>query len=96
MIYYKISPDPSLPKRGKEKENFTKERERKGRNDPLDYAKRVKLFGQSDQNQTHSKNQGPSHPGLPLAFFKKKNSHPCAKEGAHLAEGHHITHLAHR
>jgi len=43
MIYYIISPGPSLPKRGKEKENFTKEGERKGRNAPLDYAKRQYL-----------------------------------------------------
>ena len=38
-MIYKISPRPSLPKRGKESENFAKEGERKGRNYPLDYAK---------------------------------------------------------
>jgi hypothetical protein len=38
-MIYKISPTPSLPKRGKERENIPKEGERKGRNDPLDYAK---------------------------------------------------------
>jgi len=37
-MIYKISPHPSLPKRGK-KENFAKEGEKKGRNDPLDYTK---------------------------------------------------------
>ena len=35
----KISPNPSLPKRGKENENFAKEGKKKGRYDPLDYAK---------------------------------------------------------
>ena len=39
LMIYKISPSPSLPKRGKERENFPKEGEGKGRNDPLDYAK---------------------------------------------------------
>jgi hypothetical protein len=38
-MIYKISPRPSLLKRGKERENFAKEGKRKGRNDPLDYAK---------------------------------------------------------
>jgi hypothetical protein len=35
LMIYKISPHPSLLKRGKERVNFAKERERKGRNDPL-------------------------------------------------------------
>jgi len=35
----KISPDPSLPKRGKKRNIFSKKQERKDRNDPLDYAK---------------------------------------------------------
>jgi len=39
LMIYKISPSPSLPKRGKERENFPKEGEGKGRNGPLDYAK---------------------------------------------------------
>jgi len=39
LMIYKISPSPSLPKRGKERENFPKEGEGKGRDDPLDYAK---------------------------------------------------------
>jgi len=43
-MIYKISPRPSFPKRGKERENFAKEGERKGRNDPLDYAKNQKYF----------------------------------------------------
>jgi len=38
-MIYKIFLYPSLPKRGKERENFDKEGERKGRNAPLDYAK---------------------------------------------------------
>ena len=38
-MIYKISPSPSLLKRGKERGLFAKEGERKGRNDPLDYAK---------------------------------------------------------
>jgi hypothetical protein len=44
-MIYKISPSPSLPKRGKERENFPKEGEGKGkgRNDPLDYAKSLFL-----------------------------------------------------
>jgi len=42
-MIYKISPYPSLLKRGKERENFTKEGERKGRNDPLGYAKSLYL-----------------------------------------------------
>jgi hypothetical protein len=41
----KISPRPSLPKRGKESENFAKEGKRKGRNDPLDYAKSPNIIG---------------------------------------------------
>jgi len=47
LMIYKISPSPSLPKRGKERENFPKEGEGKGRNDPLDYAK--------SQNLNHSR-----------------------------------------
>ncbi len=53
-MIYKISPHPSFPKRGKEREIFAKEGkereifakegERKGRNDPLDYAKTRDLF----------------------------------------------------
>ena len=45
LIIYKISPRPSLQKRGKERENFAKEGKRKGRNDPLDYGKSQKLMG---------------------------------------------------
>ena len=43
-MIYKISPHPSLLKRGKERENFAKEGERKGRNDPLDSTKTLNLF----------------------------------------------------
>jgi hypothetical protein len=39
FMIYKISPHPSLSKRGKESENFAKEGKRKGRNNPLGYAK---------------------------------------------------------
>jgi hypothetical protein len=39
LMIYKISPNPSFSKRGKERVNFAKEGERKGRNDPLGYAK---------------------------------------------------------
>jgi len=35
IMIYKISPCPSLPKRGG-RENFAKEGKRKGRNNPLD------------------------------------------------------------
>jgi hypothetical protein len=38
-MIYKISPNPSLPKRGKEGEDFAKERKKKAGNDPFDYAK---------------------------------------------------------
>jgi hypothetical protein len=50
LMIYKISPHPSLPKRGKEGEDFAKEGKRKGRNDPLDYAKsqHFKHSGKSD------------------------------------------------
>jgi hypothetical protein len=37
-MIYKISPDPSLPKRGKDRGTFPK-RERKSRYDPLDLEK---------------------------------------------------------
>jgi len=37
-MIYKISPDPSFPKRGK-KENFAEKGERKSRYDPLDLEK---------------------------------------------------------
>jgi hypothetical protein len=43
-MIYKISPHPSFPKRGKERVNFAKEGERKGRNAPLDYAKSQKSY----------------------------------------------------
>jgi hypothetical protein len=36
------------PKRGKERENFPKEGEGKGRNDPLDYAKSHYLYENSE------------------------------------------------
>jgi len=36
LMIYKISPNPSFPKRGKERELFAKEGDRKDRNDPLD------------------------------------------------------------
>jgi len=36
---YKISPDPSFPKRGRKWKSFLKRGKRKGRNDPRDYAK---------------------------------------------------------
>jgi hypothetical protein len=38
LIIYKISPDPSLPKRGKKGELF-KRRGEKGRNAPLNWVK---------------------------------------------------------
>jgi hypothetical protein len=38
-----------LPKRGKERENFPKEGEGKGRNDPLDYAKSHKNIHLGDR-----------------------------------------------
>jgi hypothetical protein len=38
-LIYKISPHPSFPKRGKERENFAKAGERKERNIPPDYVK---------------------------------------------------------
>ena len=38
-MIYKISPNPSLPKRGEGGGDFAKEGKRKARNDPLDYAK---------------------------------------------------------
>ena len=44
LMICKISPHPSLPKRGKERENFAKEGERKGRNDPLDSTKTLNIF----------------------------------------------------
>jgi hypothetical protein len=40
-MIYKISPYPSLPKRGKERENFAKEGKGKGGKDPLDHAKNL-------------------------------------------------------
>jgi len=40
----KISPGPSFPKRGKKRNIFIKEQERKDRNDPLDYAKSLSFF----------------------------------------------------
>jgi len=43
-MIYKISPHPSFPKRGKERVNFAKEGERKGRNAPLDYAKSQNFY----------------------------------------------------
>ena len=39
FMIYKISPAPLCQRGGKEKENFAKEDERKGKNDPLEYAK---------------------------------------------------------
>jgi len=44
LMIYTISPRPSLPKRGKEGENFAKEGKRKGRNNPLDYGKSQTLM----------------------------------------------------
>jgi hypothetical protein len=55
LMIYKISPSPSLPsgpealwaggqRGGKERENFPKEGEGKGRDDPLDYAKSLKTL----------------------------------------------------
>ena len=41
-MIYKISPNPSFPKRGKEGEYFAKEGKKKGRNDSLDYTKSQK------------------------------------------------------
>jgi hypothetical protein len=39
FMIYKISPDPSLPKRGKKRKTLLKRGDRKFRNDPLDYTK---------------------------------------------------------
>jgi hypothetical protein len=39
FMIYKISPYPSFPKRGKKENSLLKRGVRKGRNDPLDYAK---------------------------------------------------------
>ncbi len=41
LMIYKISPHPSLPKRGKEKENFAKKGREKTRNDPPSVKRRV-------------------------------------------------------
>jgi len=43
-MIYKISPHPSLPKRGKERENFAKEEEGERQKWLLDYAKSYNSF----------------------------------------------------
>jgi len=45
-MIYKISPRPSLPVY--DRKRITKEGERKGRNDPLDYVKSLKCFDAPD------------------------------------------------
>ena len=47
-MIHKISPRPSLPKRGKERVNFSKERERKGRKAPFNYAKSLIILSSSN------------------------------------------------
>jgi hypothetical protein len=66
LMIYKISPIPSLPKRGKERENFPKEGDGKGRNDPLDYAKSLRRFHLRVSSFLHL--LIPSSPSLPISL----------------------------
>ena len=52
-MIYKISPNPSLPKRGKEGEDFAKEGKRKAGNGPLDYAKILNFKSQRNKKNHH-------------------------------------------